>query len=268
MAKLAVIGGSGLDNFDGLQKIESISQDTPFGSHSAPIIKGQLLNQGDSSSEQGSHTDRVIFLPRHGADHTLAPHQVNYRANIWMLNQLGVERILACSVVGGVSEQMSPGMFVVPDQIIDYTYGREQTFFDGNERHLQHVDFTEPYSQNMREQLLACLRQCQVPHQSEATYGCTQGPRLETAAEVKRLRRDGCDIVGMTAMPEAVLARELGMEYVGLSLVVNWAAGMEDDILSMDAIANTIKMGMNQLTKLLPDLINTLNPAGHKSSRP
>ena len=258
VAKLAIIGGSGLDNLALSNEIEPIFQDTPYGSHSAPIMMGRLLIENDSSSTNVSQTDQIIFLPRHGADHKVPPHLVNYRANIWALKQLGVERILACSVVGGISQLMSPGTFVIPNQIVDYTYGREHTFFDGTNQDLCHVDFTEPYSKTLRQRLLTYFNGCELPYQSEVVYGCTQGPRLETAAEIKRMRNDRCDVVGMTAMPEAVLAREMGMEYVGLSLVVNWAAGVKEGISSIDEITKTIGTGMQRLTSCLPELIRSL----------
>ena len=255
---MAIIGGSGLDNLDMLNDIEPIFQDTPYGSHSAPIIRGRLLNKNDPSSTNISQADQVIFLPRHGVDHKVAPHLINYRANIQALKQLGVERILACSVVGGISQSMSPGTFVVPNQIIDYTHGRECTFFDGVHQSLHHIDFGEPYSQNLRQQLLTYLRNCELSYKSEAVYGCTQGPRLETASEIKKMRNDGCDVVGMTAMPEAALAREIGIEYVGLSLVVNWAAGIEKGTLSIDEITKTVEAGMHRLKLCLPSLVRSL----------
>ena len=258
VAKLAIIGGSGLDNLDILNEIQPIFQDTPYGPHSAPIIKARLPNEGDPPSTNLSQANQIIFLPRHGADHKVAPHLVNYRANIWALKQLGVERILACSVVGGISQSMSPGTFVVPSQIVDYTHGREHTFFDGVHQRLHHIDFSEPYSRNLRQQLLTYLHKCELSYRSEAVYGCTQGPRLETAAEIKRMHKDGCDVVGMTAMPEAALAREIGMEYAGLSLVVNWAAGVKTGISSIDEIAKTVEAGMHRLKLCLPSLVRSL----------
>ena len=258
-AKLAIIGGSGFDYFETLHNVEHISQDTPYGPHSGPITKGILLdtNSDDSTLRETSTAD-IVFLPRHGADHQIPPHLVNYRANIWMLTRLGVERILACNVVGGISKSMMPGTFVVPNQIIDYTYGREHTFFDGSHEHLQHIDFTQPYCQNLRSELLAYFCEHHIAHQSEAVYGCTQGPRLETAAEVRRLYRDGCDIVGMTAMPEAALAKEKGIDYAGLSLVVNWGAGIEKFMPSMDTIVDNMNKGITQLKRFLPGLVKSL----------
>jgi 5'-methylthioinosine phosphorylase len=257
---LAIIGGSGFNQFEMLCNAEVIFQDTPYGPHSAPITRGSLFNPrvDGRSLEHISRRDEVVFLPRHGSEHKIPPHLVNYRANIWVLSQIGVKRILACNVVGGISKSMSPGMFVIPNQIIDYTYGREHTFFDGNHYDLQHVEFTEPYSQSLRGQVIAHLSKYQIVHSPKATYGCTQGPRLETAAEVQRLHRDGCDIVGMTAMPEAVLAREMGMEYVGLSLVVNWAAGIGADSSLTDSLTENIAIGMTKLKVLLPTLVQSL----------
>lgn len=257
---LAIIGGSGLDDFDMLDNCRILTRQTPYGPHSTPVLRGNLSDKhavrhrGDASS--GSE---IIFLPRHGGDHQTPPHLVNYRANIWALRQWGIERVLSCNVVGGISTTMSPGIFVVPDQIIDYTHSRQHTFADGIHQGLQHIDFAQPYSHILRRRLIAYLSRCDLPYQSQAVYACTQGPRLETAAEVKKLGRDGCDIVGMTAMPEAALAREVGIDYVGLSLVVNWAAGIETHSPPLDAIAENIAVGMTRLKALLPGLVQSLN---------
>lgn len=251
---IAIIGGSGLDQLKELQNGRAISMETPFGEHSTGVYQCSL---------NGVDT---FFLPRHGDKHQYPPHGINYRANLWLLKSLGVTKIIACSVVGGINEFMSPRSLVVPHQIIDYTWGREHTFFDGKNsatpfvgKGVEHIDFTHPYSEALRQRLLSFLDHHEIPHLNYATYGCTQGPRLETAAEVQRLGRDGCDIVGMTAMPEAALAAELEMDYVALSLVVNWAPGVADEELSFDAIMQIVNEEMAQLRKFLPTLVEFID---------
>ncbi|MGD9582779.1 MAG: S-methyl-5'-thioinosine phosphorylase [Lysobacterales bacterium] len=212
---LAVIGGSGLYHLDGLQSVERRALDTPYGAPSAELVTGLLDGQ------------RLAFLARHGEQHTIPPHRVNYRANIHALHALGARRLIAVNAVGGIRADLGPRSMAVPDQIIDYTHGRLSSICDVPGVKVEHIDFTHPYSESLRQTLLAAGRQCGVELISGGCYGAVQGPRLETAAEVRRLRRDGCDMIGMTAMPEAVLARELGIDYAGLSLVANWAAGLE-----------------------------------------
>lgn len=236
---LAIIGGSGLNQFPELEIINEKKIATPYGDCSALLTIAKLNNC------------RLVFLPRHGQGHKLPPHQINYRANMWALKDVGVTRVLAVNAVGGIDAAMEPGMFVVPHQIIDYTYGREQSYNFLTDGYINHIDFTHPYSQAMRQQLIASLLAANLPFQKQGVYACTQGPRLETAAEVLRLQRDGCDLVGMTAMPEAALARELGMEYVALCLVVNWAAGLSSDELSIDDIMQTLSAGVADIKKTI-----------------
>lgn len=236
---LAVIGGSGLNHFPGVKTLEQIPLETPYGAVSSGLLKAEY---------QGSE---FIFLPRHGLGHKLAPHQINYRANLWALRQLGVTSIIAANAVGGMAANMGPGALVIPDQIIDYTYGREQSFVFDVEGYVNHIDFTYPYSEKYRNRLLEAATSLQLPCVFGGTYACTQGPRLETAAEVKRLVRDGCDLVGMTAMPEAALARELKMEYAAICLVVNWAAGLGDGLIDFADIDEILKQGMEKIQKLL-----------------
>jgi 5'-methylthioadenosine phosphorylase len=166
-----------------------------------------------------------VFLARHGYGHTIAPHEINYRANIWALKELRVDGVISVATVGGVREDYGPGTLVVPDQIIDYTHSRQGTFFSGAGGAVVHVDFTQPYSARLRGLLLAASRRCGEPVFDGGVYACTQGPRLETAAEIERIARDGGDLVGMTGMPEAALAREAELEYAVLCVVVNHAAG-------------------------------------------
>ena len=236
---LAIIGGSGLNQFPELEIIREQHVSTPYGDCSAPLTIARLLDR------------QLIFLPRHGQGHKLPPHQINYRANIWALKEAGVTRVLAVNAVGGIAATMKPGMFVVPDQIIDYSYGREQSYNFLMDGYINHIDFTHPYSHIMRQQLIASLAHARLPFQPAGVYACTQGPRLETAAEILRLKRDGCDLVGMTAMPEAALAKELGLDYAALCLVVNWGAGLCNEELSMDKILKTLASGMADIKKVI-----------------
>jgi len=246
---IAIIGGSGLDDFEAFAP-EPIKLATPYGQHASGVKQG-LLNGVD-----------CVFLPRHGQHHEQPPHKVNYRANIHLLKQLGVRSIIAINVVGGITEAMKPKALVIPDQIIDYSHTREQTFFDGLDygdrftqgTRVEHIDFTYPYSPHLREQLLKFFADEQIDAVTRGVYGCTQGPRLESAAEIQRLGQDGCDIVGMTAMPEAALARELGIDYVSLCLVVNWGAGIVEETLKIEDIMQTCAEGMVQIKGLLPNL--------------
>jgi 5'-methylthioinosine phosphorylase len=214
---LALIGGTGLYGFPGLQNAERLDVATPFGAPSGPLVLGDL---------QGK---RLAFLARHGEQHSLAPHRVNYRANVWALHQAGARRIVGINAVGGIRADMGPRVIVIPEQIIDYTHGRLSSFCDVEGAKVEHIDFTEPYSAGLRGALAHAAARAKVDVVAAGCYGATQGPRLETAAEIARMRRDGCDLVGMTGMPEAVLARELGVEYACLALVANWAAGCGPD---------------------------------------
>ncbi|MBD9368073.1 S-methyl-5'-thioinosine phosphorylase [Xanthomonas sp. XNM01] len=212
---LAVIGGTGVYRLAALEDVEAREVDTPYGRPSGPLRIGRL---GDR---------RVAFLARHGEGHALPPHRVNYRANLHALKQAGAQRVLALNTVGGITDDYGPRVLACPDQLIDYTWGRESTFWDGEGEAL-HVDFGHPYSPLFRTKLLAAARVTGASVVDGGCYGATQGPRLETNAEIARMRRDGCDLVGMTGMPEAALARELGLEYACLAIVANWAAGCGD----------------------------------------
>jgi 5'-methylthioinosine phosphorylase len=216
MKRLAIIGGTGISDFEGLELLREHSPETPYGQASRPIQEGRL---GKLS---------VFFLQRHGSPRAIPPHLINYRANLAALKALGVTDIVAINAVGGIAPGMQPGRLVFPDQIIDYTWGREHTVDEDTTRELMHIDFTEPYDHKLRQSLLAVAGMLGIPHEPSAVHAVTQGPRLETAAEVTRLARDGCDIVGMTGMPEAALARELQMAYAAVCMVVNPAAGLGD----------------------------------------
>ncbi len=249
---LAIIGGSGFYSLAEKDDIpEALSIPTPYSAAPVKIQRGNISNT------------KVFFIARHGEDHSIPPHKINYRANLWALKELGVKQIIAVNAVGGIQTEMEPGQIVMPDQIIDYTYGREQTFFDGlnhnglsEENSLEnHIDFTFPYDQKIRNNISALSKKLNLSIMDIATYACTQGPRLETVAEVSKLRNDGCDIVGMTGMPEAALARELEMNYVCLALVVNKAAGLGEELITITEIQKVMNVGIVKIRNLLNEII-------------
>lgn len=243
MTKVAVIGGSGLTSLENLAIERRRVFRTPYGEPSGPMVFGRLAGA------------EVAFLPRHGSGHTIPPHKVNYRANIWALREAGIERVVAVAAVGGIAEALAPGDLVFPDQIIDYTYGREHTFFDGENKQVTHVDFTDPYAPELRELLVDAARRAKIEVTTRGTYGATQGPRFETAGEIRRLERDGADLVGMTGMPEAGLAREIGLRYATIAVVVNRAAGKEERPISLEEIEQHLAGGMAKVRKLLEHAI-------------
>ncbi|MGR8933616.1 MAG: S-methyl-5'-thioinosine phosphorylase [Gammaproteobacteria bacterium] len=243
MNKLAIIGGTGLTQLSGLEIGNETVLETPFGPPSAAFVQGRL------------HGKDIVFLARHGNPHTIPPHKINYRANIWGLKQLGVTEIVAIAAVGGITSEMTPSRIVVADQIIDYSYGRAHTFFEDDLDHVTHIDFTEPYSETLRQHLLDAATQAGLNAYPRGVYGCTQGPRLETPAEIRRMERDGCDIVGMTGMPEASLARELGVNYAACAVIANWAAGKSDSEITMQEIERNLEQGMADVKRLLLRLI-------------
>ncbi|MGZ8164637.1 MAG: S-methyl-5'-thioinosine phosphorylase [Methylobacter sp.] len=243
MTQLAIIGGTGLTQINDLRIIKRDRLTTPYGAPSAEFITGELNGRN------------VIFLARHGNPHTLAPHKINYRANIWGLKQLGVEQIIAVAAVGGITPEMAPAHIAIPDQIIDYSYGRMHTFFDDENDTVTHIDFTYPYSQKLRSRLITAAAKANIKVSPLGTYGCTQGPRLETAAEIKRMERDGCDLVGMTGMPEAALAKELAMDYAAISVIANWAAGKTAGEITMAEIEQHLHKGMANTAELLKAFI-------------
>ena len=239
MNHLAIIGGTGLSQLSDLKIIKSEQIATPYGAPSADFNIGELNGK------------QVIFLARHGNPHAIAPHKINYCANIWGLKQLGVENIIAVAAVGGITPEMVPAHIAIPDQIIDYSYGRKHTFFEDEGEPVTHIDFSYPYSQTLRSKLIHAAKQAGIPISPIGTYGCTQGPRLETAAEIKRMEQDGCDLVGMTGMPEAVLARELGINYVAVAVIANWAAGKAEGEITMAEIEQNLHKGMANAAELL-----------------
>jgi len=237
MSLIAIVGGTGLTELEGLEKTESRVVDTRYGAPSAPLEFGRFGQQD------------VVFLARHGKGHSLPPHQVKYRANISALKSVGVTDIIAVNAVGGINPAMGAEALVVPDQIVDYTWGREFTFAE--EGNVLHVDLSYPYDDALRAGLLAAGKKAGLKVHDGGVYAATQGPRLETAAEINRLERDGCDIVGMTGMPEASLAREADLKYACLSLVVNMAAGRSEGIITMEDIDRCLKTGMQNVRALL-----------------
>ena len=237
---LAVIGGTGLMDFlDG----ETLpAGHNSFGQPSAAIIR---------SSVNGKP---VLFLARHGNPHVVPPHKINYRANVFALKAAGATEVLAINSVGGIDASLEVGSLVVPHQLVDYTYGREQTFFDGEHMPLSHIDFTEPFSPTLRKRVVMAMNNLQLPVVDNGVCAVMQGPRLETAAEIDRLERDGCTVVGMTAMPEAALARELELSYASVCVVVNAAAGRGDDAINMSDIERAMIVAVGQLRQLIERL--------------
>lgn len=243
---LAVIGGTGLYRLAELQDVETQQPDTRFGAPSGPVRIGTL------------HGRRVAFLARHGEGHSIPPHRINYRANLAALQALGARRVLALNTVGGITERFGPRVLACPDQLIDYTWGRVSTLCEEPGTEVIHIDFGEPYDRALRRELLAAAAKAGVPVVDGGCYGATQGPRLETRAEIARLRRDGCDLVGMTGMPEAALARELGLEYACLAIVANWAAGAgpdPDEVITLQDVLDNVAAATATLPGLLAALL-------------
>lgn len=238
---LAIIGGSGLTRLSTLAVAHREVVRTPYGEPSSALLFGQLAGRD------------VVFVARHGHGHTIPPHRVNYRANIWALKERGVNSILAVASVGAISPRYAPGDLVLPHQLIDYTSGREQTFFDGGDRRVVHVDFTQPYSAELRGRCLEAARAAKIDIHDGGVYGAVSGPRLETAAEIDRMERDGATLVGMTGMPEAALARELDVAYAAIAVVVNHAAGRGDsaEAVSILRIARVLETAMDRVKILI-----------------
>lgn len=243
MTRLAIIGGSGLTALDGMEILRQQKQPTPYGDPSGPLVFLAMAGR------------EIVFLPRHGNPHVIPPHRVNYRANLWALKENGVDTIIAVNTVGGITNDMPPGRLAIPDQIIDYTHDRQHTLFEENLDHVTHVDFTRPYSEPLRQVLIAAAKACTLEHTAGGTYGATQGPRLETAAEIRRMEQDGCNLVGMTGMPEAALARELSLDYAALCVVANWAAGKSGEAITMESIEKYLRQGIRDVCRLLETAI-------------
>lgn len=246
MSTLAIVGGTGLTSLQDLTIIRKEVVRTPYGETSAPLTHGRLKER------------EVVFLPRHGSRHNIPPHKINYRANLWALKHIGARQVVAVAAVGGIDEALIPASLAVPDQIIDYTWGRKHTLFESDLSRVTHVDFTYPYCAPLRDLLLSAAAAAGYPTASSGTYAATQGPRLETAKEIDRLERDGCDMVGMTGMPEAALAREIGLCYACLAVVANRAAGRGEGEISMEAIEAQLTVGMEKIRAVLHRLVELL----------
>jgi 5'-methylthioinosine phosphorylase len=248
-----IIGGSALSDIENLESAHRETVSTPYGAPSSPLLHGRIDGHD------------IVFIHRHGFEHTIAPHEINYRANLYAMKQAGVDHVIAIGAVGGITEHMMPITLVTPDQIIDYTWGRKQTYSEGGTDKVVHVDFTWPYDEGMRQALSRSALALQLPLVTRGVYAAVQGPRLETAAEIVRMERDGCDIVGMTAMPEAALARELDIRFACIAVVVNWAAGKgSQSIVSLDEIDENIRKGMSNVHRLLAHVLPSIKQDASK----
>ena len=243
---LAVIGGSGLSQLANLDVSHREVLRTPYGEPSGAVTFGQICGRP------------VAFLARHGYGHTIPPHEVNYRANIWALAKRGVTGIISVASVGSIRADLKPGDLVIPDQIIDYTWGRKSTYHEGPDSKVTHIDFTEPYDRSLRERLIDAAGTVGIPVSTSAVYAATQGPRLESAAEINRYERDGADLVGMTGMPEAALARELEVPYAAISVVSNYAAGRADSRngISFESIEGVLHESMGHVRTIIEKMIS------------
>ncbi|NWF75683.1 MAG: S-methyl-5'-thioadenosine phosphorylase [Nitrospirae bacterium] len=242
---IGIIGGSGLYEIEGITINEVRELSTPYGTPSDKYIIGQFSGKD------------IVFLPRHGSLHCIPPHKINYRANIQGFKDIGVKRLISIGAAGGISPGMSPGTIVVPDQIIDMTKGRESTFFEGQDGVI-HIDLTEPYCNLMRSAILDAARNAKIEVKESATYICVEGPRLETKAEIKYFSLIGADIVGMTAMPEAVLSREAEICYAGISIVTNFAAGINEKRLTATEVVDMMKNRSQQIKDILKELLKII----------
>jgi 5'-methylthioinosine phosphorylase len=243
---LAVIGGTGVYALGELDDVESHQPVTPYGALSGPVRVGRYAGR------------RVAVLARHGEGHSLPPHRINYRANLAALKALGATRVLALNTVGGITAQCGPRVLACPDQLIDYTWGRVSTLCEEPGTEVLHVDFGDPYTPALRAEVIAAARRAGVPLVDAGCYGATQGPRLETKAEIARMRRDGCDLVGMTGMPEAGLARELGLDYACLAIVANWAAGAGpdvDEVITLQDVLDNVAAAMDGVPRVLREML-------------
>ena len=241
---LAIIGGSGLSKLGNMEVTQRRVARTPYGEPSGPLTLGRI------------GTTEVVFLARHGYGHTIAPHEVNYRANLWALKDAGVTDVISVASVGGIRPEFAPGALAVPHQVVDYTWGRRSTYFEGPGAPVNHIDFTEPYSRVVRERILQAAKAAGETIIERGVYAATQGPRLETAAEIDRLERDGADLVGMTGMPEAVLAREISLEYAAIAVVANYAAGRAESerAVPLDRIGAVLEEAMGRVRRIIETL--------------
>lgn len=244
MLKIGVIAGSGLYDIPGLSIKEYKKIITPFGDPSDSYMIGELSDR------------EVVFLPRHGLKHHISPHKINYRANIWGFKELSVERVISIGAVGGIGPGVKPGMIVIPDQIVDMTKGRDSTFYDGNE--VVHIDLTEPYCSELRGSILKAGERTKIELNKSGTYVCMDGPRLETSAEIKIFLKLGIDIVGMTVMPEASLAREAELCFAGVAVVTNYAAGIAQSRLTTTEVIETMKTANKLVGNLLSETFNLI----------
>jgi 5'-methylthioinosine phosphorylase len=242
---LAIIGGSGLSQLSSLADTHRKVVRTPYGEPSGALTFGRIRGKD------------VVFLPRHGFGHTIAPHEVNYRANLWALKEQQVEGVVSVASVGGIRKDVAPGTLLLPNQIIDYTWGRRSTYFEGAANQVTHIDFTEPYSASLRRRILEAAGACGEKVFERGTYAASQGPRLETAAEINRMERDGADVVGMTGMPEAALARELGLEYAAIAVSANFAAGRGDSAhaVPLERIEAVLAEAMGRVRRVIEQLV-------------
>lgn len=242
---LAIIGGSGLTTLSNLDVSHREVVRTPFGEPSGVLVFGQISG------------NPAVFLPRHGYGHTIPPHMVNYRANLWALHHHQVTGIISVASVGSIREGLSPGDLILPDQILDYTWGRKSTFFDGVATPVKHVDFTHPYDADLMEAIIRAADELSIALQVGGVYAATQGPRLETAAEINRLERDGADVVGMTGMPEAVLARELDIPYAAINVVANHAAGRGSSAggIHFESLEHVLQDGMGRVKAVIERVV-------------
>jgi 5'-methylthioinosine phosphorylase len=241
MSLVAIIGGSGLSKLGNMEVTQRRVARTPYGEPSGALTFGRIRGR------------EVVFLARHGYGHTIAPHEVNYRANLWALKDAGAECVVSVVSVGGIRADIEPGMLMLPGQVIDYTWGRSSTYFEGAGVPVNHIDFTEPYSRGLRKRILQAAKDCGEAILDGGVYAATQGPRLETAAEITRLERDGADIVGMTGMPEAGLAREVSLDYASIAVVANYAAGRGDSksAVPLDKIGEVLDEAMGRVRRVI-----------------
>ncbi len=246
MTNLAIIGGTGLSRLEGnvVNRREMVK--TPYGAPSCPLVFGELGGDG------------VVFLSRHGNRLSIPAHMVNYCANVWALHSVGVTRILAVGVVGAIDDKVKVGDIVIPDQIIDYTSDRTGSYDSGDGGIPKHIDFSYPYNDALRQALIQGGKQAGASVVDHGTYGAVSGPRLETVAEIRRMERDGCSVVGMSSMPEAALARELGVDYAFCAVAVNLAAGKGDGVIDVNQWSDAIETGMASAQKVLANTLPLL----------